>query len=351
MQFFESNLPNIQSRLENWWVHGEQKYPCIKAIQPCANRSPVPDTQDLYKWWTDVDFAIERQMILMDNQKYIGTAVPHHYVNLGASAMAGVLGAEMEYVNQSTIWAHPKLSTIDQVLDVKLDRTNFFYRLVYEITMRSAALAKDHHFVTPFALGGTADTIAGLYGSENLLVDMVKNQQSVVRAMAMITQIWIEVFNEISEIIAESGNYGGVGWTGVWAPGTTFPIQEDFSYMISNEMFEKFCLPQIQNMADAMDYPMYHLDGKDAIRHVESLLKVDNLKAIQWEPGAGNHDIRQWYDLIRYILNSKCSVQICARAEEVDDLVRNVGTRGLLIGIADPATEEAARLFDKYTCE
>lgn len=351
MSFSESNLQKIQSRLENWWNHGEQKYPCLKAIKQIPNQSPAPDTQDLHKWWTDVDFVIDRQMALIDNQNYLGAATPYHYVDIGASAMVGVLGAEMEYVNQSTIWAHPKLTTTAQVLDVRLDRTNFFYRLIYEITRRSTALAKDHHYVTPFALGGAADTIAGLYGSENLLIDMVQNQQSVVRAMAMITQIWIEVFNEISEIIAEGGNYGGIGWTGVWAPGTTFPIQEDFSYMISNEMFEKFCLPQIRDMADAMDYPMYHLDGKDAVRHVKSLLKVDNLKAIQWEPGAGSDNIRQWYDLLKCILNSKRSVQICARAEEVDDLVKNVGTRGLLIGIADPATEEAARLFDKYACE
>ena len=353
MNFSELNLQEIQAYLENWWNHGEQKYPCIKAIKQPAHQSHIPDTQDLCKWWTDVDFVIKRQMRLMDNQKYMGVAVPYHYVNLGASAMAGVLGAEMEYVNQSTIWAHPnpKLITIDQVFDVQLERTNFFYRLVHEITRRSAALAKNHHFIAPFALGGAADTLAGLYGSENLLIDMIQNQQSVARAMAMVTQVWIEVFKEISELIAESGNCGGVGWTGVWAPGTTFPIQEDFSYMISSEMFERFCLPQIRNMADAMDYPIYHLDGKGAVRHVESLLKIDNIKAIQWEPGAGGGDIKQWYDLIRYILNSKRSVQICARAEEVEDLVKNVGARGLLIGIANPATEEAARLFDKYACE
>ena len=351
MSVSELELPEIQARLENWWAHGEQKYPCIKAIRPCAHQSIIPDTQDLCTWWTDVDFVIERQMALMDSQRYLGVAVPYHYVSLGASAMAGVLGAQMEYVNRGTIWAHPRLSTIDQVIDVRLDRTNVFYRLAREITQRSVALAKDHHFVGIFALGGAADTVAGLYGSETLLIDMIQNPESVAGAMEKTTRIWVELFEEMCELIAESGNVGGIGWTGVWAPGTTFPIQEDFSYMISSEMFERFCLPQIREMADAMDYPIYHLDGKGAVRHVDSLLKVDNLKAIQWEPGAGGGDIKQWYDLIKCILNSKRSVQVCARAEEVDDLVKNVGARGLLVGIADPDSEEAARLFEKYANE
>ena len=351
MNLSELDLPGIQARLENWWAHGDQKHPCIKAIQPCSDESRIPDTQDLHRWWTDIDFIIERQMAMIDNQQYLGAALPYHYVNLGASAMAGVLGAQMDYVNRSTIWAHPKLTTINQVIDVKLDRKNSFYELVHEITRRSVSLDQDHHFVATFALGGAADTVAGLYGSESLLVDMIQDQQKVNRALARMTQIWIELFEEVDNIISSGGNYGRIGWTGVWAPESTFPIQEDFSYMISSEMFERFCLPQIRDMADAMDYPIYHLDGEGAVRHVDSLLKVDKLKAIQWEPGATSDNIKQWYGFIRHILSSKRSVQVCARAEEVEDLVKNVGARGLLIGIADPTTEEAARVFEKYAHE
>lgn len=351
MSFALGNLPETQARLENWWAYGEQKYPCLKAVQLGDEDAGLPETDDLRRWWADVDFVIKRQMTLMENQEYLGTAVPYHYVNLGASAMAAVLGAEMKYVNRNTIWAHPTLTALDEVLDVRLDRGNYFYQMVGEITRRSAALAKDHHFVTLFALGGAADSAAGLYGSENLLRDMIQNPQSVARALATMTELWLEALDETSGLIAESGNAGMVGWTGVWAPGTTFPMQEDFSYMIGSEMFERLCLPQIRRMADALEYPMYHLDGRGAVKHVDSLLKVDRLKAIQWEPGAGGGDIKQWYDLIKHILSHQRSVQVSARAEEVDDLIENVGPRGLLIGIADPGTEKAARLFDRYASQ
>ena len=351
MGFFESAFPTIQSRLKNWWDHGEQKHPCIVAIQPPADLSLVPDTEDLCQWWTDPSFVIERQMALIDNQKYLGQAVPYHYVDLGASAMAGVLGAEMEYVDKETIWAHPKLSKIDQVLEVQLDRTNSFYRRILEITRRSVALGKDHHFVAPFALGGAGDNVAGLYGTENLLVDLVEDPQRVAEAMAIATQIWLEAFQEITDFIAESDQCGGIGWAGVWAPGTTFPIQEDFSYMISTEMFERFCLPYIRTMAEAMDYAFYHLDGGGALRHLDSILKVDDLKVIQWIPGAGNERLDQWYDLIRYVLSRNRSVQLYAQAEEIDDLVENVGARGLLVIIENPTSEETQRVIDKYRYE
>jgi hypothetical protein len=174
------------------------------------------------------------------------------------------------------------------------------------------------------------------------------NPDGVKKAAKRTTEMWMQGFNDINKIVEKTGNKGGIGWAGIWAPGTTFPIQEDFSYMISKEMFDDFSLPHIIEMVDAMDYAFYHLDGKGSIQHLDSLLQIENLKAIQWQPGAGNESLPQWYELIQKILNAGKSVQLFCKPEEIDDLVKNVGSKGLLLICNGLSNQEAQILENKY---
>ena len=344
---FLSRFQNIQAALENWWEHGDQKHPCLLVTLPPPPDRSIPDTDDLEKWWMDVDFIIDRQMKVLDNQATYGQAVPHHYVERSATAMAGVLGAEMELVNKDTTWANPCFEHVEQVAEIVVDRQNVWYSKAIEITQRSVALAHDHHFVASYALGGMTDILTGLYGTENLLVDMIAQPQVVARAMEHVKRIWIELFDEVNAMIATSGNPGGIGWAGVWAPGTTFPLQEDSSYMISNEMYRTFCLPHLLDQMAAMDCPFYHLDGIGALNHLDTLLEIDALKVIQWVPGAGKERLDQWYEVIRHILDAGKSVQVYGEADEVDDLVAHVGARGLLVTVS-ASRREAERLLERY---
>lgn len=342
-----SRFPDVRAALENWWGHGDQEHPCLLITIPPAPSGLIPDTDDLEKWWMDIDFIIDRQMRVLDGQHYYGQAVPHHYIERSASAMPGVLGARMKFIDKETMWAYPCYESIEQVAEIALDPQNIWYRKAIEITRRSVALARGHHFVAPFALDGITDIMAGLYGTENFLIDLIAKPREVARAMERAKRIWIALFDEVEALIAQSGNPGGIGWAGIWAPGTTFPLQEDFSYMISDAMFREFCLPHLLDQMDAMDCPFYHLDGAGALSHLDTLLSIDKLKAIQWVPGAGKERLSQWYDVIRCILEAGKSVQLYGKPEEVDDLVKHVGARGLLITV-DATEEQAQDLVERY---
>ena len=346
-RFFLSRFTHIRDVLDNWWKNGDQEHPCLLITIPPDASEAIPDTDDLEQWWMDTDLIVERQMKLLEAQTYYGQAVPHHYVERSASAMAGVLGARMAFVDKETMWAYSCFESVEQVAEVAVDRQNIWYRKAIEITERSVALAHDHHYIASYALGGMTDILAGLYGTEELLVDLIARPDQVARAMERVKRIWIELFDEVEGIIARSGNEGGIGWAGIWAPGTTFPLQEDFSYMISNDMYREFCLPHLLDQMDAMDCPFYHLDGIGALNHLDTLLGIDQLKVIQWVPGAGKERLDQWYDVIRRILAAKKSVQLYGTADEVDSLVENVGSRGVLVTVT-ASRSEAERLIEKY---
>ncbi|NLG50864.1 MAG: hypothetical protein GX552_12220, partial [Chloroflexi bacterium] len=324
------------------------KNPCLLFTMPRENAQPVPGTDDLVRYWTDVDLTIERAMRSIDNTEYYGVAVPFHFPNLGSSSMAGVLGARMEYLDKSTIWPFPSVDSLDQLLDIRIDPPNDFYRTILEITDRSAALSHNHHYVAPFPLEGPLDNICAVYGNERTLLAMIEQPDKVYAAMNHFKVLWIEAFQQVQELIARGGNEGGIGWAGIWAPGTTFPIQEDVTYMISNEMFEAFCMPHLRDIVDAMDYAFYHLDGVRSLCHLDSLLSIEGLRGIQWVPGPGYEEVAQWYDLFRYIISKNKSVEVFAQVDEIDDLVKHVGARGLLIACHPANRQEAEQLLEKY---
>jgi len=343
----EDRLAEVGPVLENWWNHGDQPDPLILATASDSSPETVSSTSDLTRYWTDVDWIVERQMQTMNSTEYFGVALPFHYVDQGASAMAGVLGAHMELVDETTIWAYPMLDDLDQLLSVQLDSSNPVYHRIRSLTKASVALARNHHFVAPYALEGAGDIAAALYGTTNLLMDMVTKPARVARALEHLKRIWIHAFDDIWAEINVSGNPGGIGWAGIWAPGTTFPLQEDFSYMISPDMFRRYCLPHIRDQIDAMEYGFYHLDGVGAIGHLDALLEIEKLRVIQWVPGAGKESLKQWHPLIRRILAAGKSVEVFAEPDEIDDLVSAVGARGLLVSV-QASRSEAEKVCSRY---
>jgi len=78
-----------------------------------------------------------------------------------------------------------------------------------------------------------------------------------------------------------------LAWMHLWAPKRLAQMQCDLSVMISPEMFNCFAMPELEELCDFLDYPVYHFDGQEQIRHLDSLLSLKKLRAIQWTPVAG----------------------------------------------------------------
>jgi hypothetical protein len=342
------NVAGVQDKLVAWWEHEDMDTPCLLLTGPAPGAPPVPDTDDLEQYWWDIDWALNLAMRRIESRAYYGVALPFHWPDWGASTFAGVLGANMERVAKETFWAYPCCETLEDVLDVDIDPDNRFYRTVLEMTRRSVVLSHDHHFVACYPIVGVADILAGLYGTEKLLLAMVERPDAVKAAMEHVKRLWLREFDATQTLIESAGNPGNINWMSIWAPGRTCATQEDISYMISPHMFREFCLPPLVDLIDSLDYAMYHLDGPGSITHVDTLLSIPNLRAIQWVPGAGREDVPQWYDLIQRILAGGKSVEVFARVDEIDDLVATVGSRGLLIHCAGVTPDQAEQLLEAY---
>jgi len=62
-----------------------------------------------------------------------------------------------------------------------------------------------------------------------------------------------------------------------------------------------------------VDHRIYHLDGPGAIHHLDTLLNLPELHAIQWVPGAGvTGGITQWVPLILRVQSKGKSIVVYA---------------------------------------
>ena len=139
-------------------------------------------------------------------------------------------------------------------------------------------------------------------------------------------------------------------------PGKTAKLQSDASAMISPAMFDRFVAPAITAQCEWLDHSMFHLDGSQCLCHVDSLLSIEALGAIEWtpDPGVPCGGDTCWYDLYRRILDAGKSVQaVGVKADQVLPLLDSVGGKGLYIlrvtGITDLAdVERLMRAVEPY---
>ena len=136
----------------------------------------------------------------------------------------------------------------------------------------------------------------------------------------------------------------------LWCPGKWYPLQCDFSAMISPEMFETFVAPYLREQCRWLDHSIYHWDGPGQIPHLEILLDIPELDGIQWTPGAGNPDVAspKWFPLYERIQQKgKLLVLLGVAANDVERVLQELSPKGLLISAYCESENEARELLRK----
>jgi hypothetical protein len=112
-------------------------------------------------------------------------------------------------------------------------------------------------------------------------------------------------------------------------------------------MFSKFVVPALTEQCEWLDYAMFHLDGHQCIPHLDLLLEIEALDAIEWtpDPQVPSGGDPTWYPMYRKILEAGTSVQaIGVEPEEVEPLLDAVGGQGMYIMTRFQDEDEAERL-------
>jgi hypothetical protein len=146
-----------------------------------------------------------------------------------------------------------------------------------------------------------------LEGFNNLYITKRSKKQGMVRE---INQVWFDVYQRLYDIIKLEDGSSVFEPFSIWGPGKTGKLQCDISTMILPAMFDRFVVDVLEEQCVWLDDSLYHLDGTQALCHLDSLLGIEELKAIEWtlQDGIESGGDPRWYDLYRKILAQGKSV-------------------------------------------
>ncbi|MCK4244493.1 MAG: hypothetical protein KAX20_02575 [Candidatus Omnitrophica bacterium] len=348
------NWERIKEYYEAWW-NGEvlDRVP-LMVTAPRGNsqdKKVIPGTvEDRLNKEKNIDYA-EKQI---QNTFYGGVAFPQYWPNLGTDVFSAYMGAILKFSPLGSSspaswveWNKPVLKEYPDLSMLQIQEDNFYWQKTKEFISYALARSQGEYLVGITDLHGGMDALTALRGGpQQLCIDLVDNPDGVKKAMKFLWKIWHRVYEESYRIIAK-GQEGTSSWINLWSPGRNYPVQNDFTCLISSSMYKEFFLEEIMNEINYLDYSIYHLDGPDALKHLDLLLEIPSLNAIQWVAGSGlkKEGVAKWIPIYRKIQAKKKSIIVYPRPEEVNFVLENLAPGGLLIASYCSSEKEAKELL------
>jgi hypothetical protein len=260
------------------------------------------------------------------------------------------LGSEPGF-SPETVWFEPcidQCESPDDLPSFHFDETNRWWQLTKATLEACARMGKDKYLVGCPDLVENVDILAALRDPQTLLMDMIERPEWVEQRVAAINNVWFDVYQRIYDIIKLPDGSSAFGAFRLWGPGKTAKVQCDACAMFSPDMFQSFVVPSLTKQCRWLDNSMYHLDGTQAVCHLDSLLSIAELDAIEWTPQAGieggGHP--RWFDMYKRILDAGKSVQIVgAQRDEVLPLLDAIGGKGVYVITNFASDKEAEALM------
>ena len=336
-----------RARMDAWWQGDIIDRVAINITAP-KERLPEESVSpgDLEDYWTNPDRVIPRLQKHIENTWWGGEAFPVMFpVSTGMVAiLAPYLGCSLRFINRQTTWSDPLIRDWSHKPPLKFDRANKWWRISERLFRAAGEHAEGRYYIGGPDLNGPGEIIARLRESEGLAFDMIDHPDDVLTAMSEINRAWLDAFHAVYDTIHQYVD-GYVWWMGIWSDVPAIDLQCDFSIMISQEMFNRFFLPFLEEQTEWVDRTIYHLDGPGAVRHLDALMALPRLTGIQWVPGAGAARMSGWIDLLKRIQAGGKLLFISCDPDEVEPLVRQLKPEGLLLNTHCNTVEEGEELL------
>ena len=343
LHFTEEDWARVERDWTAWWA-GELDRPMVMidgSLPPSLGLTVweavynFPPIQSCFPLETPTDDILDHYQTILEARRFYGDAFPQWFPFIGSGIVAAFLGAQVHCALGDTVWFGPASCEQGSIkaLRIAYDANNFWWQWAQELTRAAVERWGDRVCVGYTDLGGNLDILASLRTTQQLLLDLYDAPDQVDRLVRQVNRLWIRYYDELDAIIRVTGRGTSALWAPFWAPGRSYMLQSDFSYMISPPMFERFVLPDLASCCEVMDYPFYHLDGKGAIPHLDMLLSLERLRGINWIPGAGAPPPEEWLPLLKRIRDAGKLCQVYVSPEGARTIVRELGGRGFALAI------------------
>ena len=300
--------------------------------------------------WLDLDARVERMAWQLEHTEFLGDALPVAWPNMGPEIFSAWCGAGYEY-GATTTWSVPSIEDWERDAPrARLDLEHPLFKATLELTDKLIERGRGRFIVglTDFHPGG--DHLAALRDPQQLAFDLIDHPDWVKRMVGVATQEFFTAYDVFYDRI-RAADMPCTSWIPLIAYGRYYIPSNDFSAMISPAMFEEFFLEGLVEECRFLDRSIYHLDGPGSLPHLDLLLGIKELDAIQFVPGAGNEDLERWMPVYRKIQAAGKSMQILdVTVDNYELLFEHLRPEGVFVhsvgGVRDRETAE--KIFKRF---
>ena len=354
------NYPEIMEKKGWWRIDLEQKPDFEKSMeriyywyyQEILDRAPIrftahnaeyneihglenrswPSLKD--RWW-DTQYQIELFEQQLKDMVFNAETFPVFWPNLGPEVYTAFYGVELIY-KEVTSYAVPFLKDLNGLDKIKFDYNNNYFRKIEEMTYAALERCSGKYLVgyTDFHPG--LDCAAAFRDAQELCTDIILEPDKVRQLIDISSRDFHKIFDYF-DIILKSHKQPSVTWMGIPSFGKLHIPSCDLGTLISPEQFEEFVLPVLKNEVKQMTHNIFHLDGTGVANHLDMILEIPEINAIQWVQGLGKDlPIMQWVPLIKKIRSAGKSVVVDLNISELDPFMNEVPPDGILLCIDAP---------------
>lgn len=375
---YKKNWDAVREKWIRYWKHQNTGRPlmCVVARKPeieqYSDGSPVeggyldqicqgkyynlPEElrwEDMEDKYQNAERIVARYRQFCSNHEFLAESFPNLNIDFGPGSLAVYLGSGIKF-KEDTVWFLPCLEDWENSPEITFDPENPWFLKHMELAKKCRELAGDDFYVDMPDLMENIDTLASLRGTQELLYDLIDDPDMIQKKIKEVDRIYYEYFDRFYGLIRDGG--GGNAYTvfQIWGPGKTVKLQCDLSAMISPDTFRELVQPSLREQARKADQVLYHLDGPDAIRHLDALMEIDEIDALQWTSGDAGPDgtLPDWdviYD--KAILAGKSlwvkvySGTLRDWIRNVDRLVQKYGSHSLFLFFPEMSMKDAEELL------
>ncbi len=332
---YKPDWEETRQRLRQWWNHEYFGRCALSVTAPLDNppdQPAPPAPQTLEDQWYDLDAIAARNDYGMSRTFYGGEAIPIWSAGYpGIASLATMLGCPFR-LDMHTGWHDPIFTDPDgfDIRSLRLDEHHDAYRYHFDVLRRAMRESAGKSFPSMGAFYHAGDLLDAIRGTEQLLVDCIERPDVVRDAEDWLMEMWCDFFDRTYAAV-NGAVQGSACWFGIWAPGKTYAVSNDFSYNISPDMYREIFLPAIRRQMEFLDYSIYHVDGVNAFAHVDALCKEPRLQAIQILPGAGKPSPLYYLDVLRQVQRAGKNLHLYLEPDEVQPALEVLSARGLFL--------------------
>jgi len=334
---FKERYPDILDRYERFWRGADTDRPamyiCFPRENPDASVAPPEYSEPIDRLRPEVMLAGARHALA--RRDYFAEGFPHWFMNYGPGVLHACLtGGELHVRDERTVWFPPFLEELEKFTELEFEPQGRWWSTIRETTRLLLAEVGDEAVISYTDIGGNADVLASVRGTEPFLLDCAMKPEVVRAAMDHIHVQWMAAYEDQHAVLSE-GQDVFCSWWRLPSAGRTYMTQCDFNAMIGPDMFGDLFAPELAAVYAKLDHPAFHLDGLNTECHVPALIEA-GVQCVQWTPGPIGSPLKH-LDMLRDIQAAGRSVTFAVgNLEQFETACRELDHRRLLLIVDSP---------------